>query len=379
MTTRLEVAAVIKKFGKPFIEQHTPNTYQIRTLRALRDCRTEALGGHKYSCTNCGHTHISYNSCRNRHCPKCQGEKREQWIQARSTDLLPVPYYHIVFTLPDTLNQFCLQYPKEMYDQLFKCVWDTLYLFALDHQYMGAMPGMIAILHTWGQTLSLHPHLHCIMPAGGISISDQWVPAKHKEKYLFPVKAMSVVFRGKYMDAFKRLCNKNKIIMDKKLINQLYKHQWVVYSKAPYKSVYTVVEYLARYTHRIAITNYRIKAITESHVAFAYKDYRDGNKQKQMQLTGVEFLRRFSTHILPKGFVRTRHYGFLGNAYKQVLAKIKAHLKVPIACKIDETKSKPIVYCPLCKHEMICVEIHPKRGPPIESYSWKNIIQSLNR
>lgn len=375
MHPRYEVAAVIERFGHTYTQEHQPNSYQLRTLRAIRNCRTAYLGGHVDTCTHCGHVQISYNSCRNRHCPKCQGEKREQWIQQRSHDLIPVPYYHVVFTLPQSLNQLCLHEPAMMYDLLFKSAWNTLYTFALDSRYMGAFPGMVAVLHTWGQTLSLHPHLHCLVPAGGVSLNKHWIQAKYKGMYLFPVQALSAVFRGKYIDLLKRACKRKKIELSKSFVNELYRHSWVVYCKQPYKSVFSVLEYLGRYTHRIAISNHRIKSISEKEVVFTYKDYRDQNKRKEMTLSGQEFLRRFVQHILPKGFVRIRHYGFLSPSQKKVLRKIQQQLGVNKPT-ISEDKHGVIkqIKCPKCGSVMIRVEINPHRGPPVESASWRTVV-----
>ena len=281
------------------VQQHPQiNSWQLRTLNALKSCRTAALGGHMDACTNCGILRISYNSCRNRHCPKCQGKEREAWIQKREEELLPVPYFHVVFTLPDKLNTLAMNQPKRVYDALFEAAWDTINTFGKDKKHLGAQSGMISVLHTWGQQLSLHPHLHCIVPGGGLNQQGTWKTARSKGKYLFPVKAMSKVFRAKYIEALK----KKGIVSDKNLVNDLFKQQWIVYAKRPFGSPHSVIEYLGRYTHKIAISNHRIKNISKNTVTFTYKDYRNGAKKNEITLDSMEFIRRFSMHILPKNF-----------------------------------------------------------------------------
>jgi hypothetical protein len=253
MQPQHEVADVLHKIGDG-VEEIGLNTWQLRTLSAIKNCRTAVLGGHIDACDSCGVIQISYNSCRNRHCPKCQGHKKEQWIQARVDELLPVPYFHIVFTLPCELNELALHEPKKAYDLLFKSAWETLQTFGKNK---GLQMGMIAILHTWGQNLSLHPHLHCIVPGGGLDKNDQWVNRRADGKFLFPVKALSKVFRAKYCEKLKA-----KMPMGYEQIRQeLWKKPWVVYAKRAFGSPTSVIEYLGRYTHKIAISNHRIKEI----------------------------------------------------------------------------------------------------------------------
>ncbi len=277
------------------------------------------MGAHVDGCTSCGHLRISYNSCRNRHCPKCQGAAREKWIQARQEELLPVSYFHVVFTLPDALNQLCLHKPEILYGLLFTTAWSVLNSFGNDPKLLGARTGMISILHSWGQTMTLHPHLHCIVPGGGLTKQGKWKQAKSEGKYLFSVRAMSKVFRGRFIAALKEELPGQ---MDKAFINQLYKHKWVVYAKRPFAGPQSVVEYLGRYTHKIAISNHRIKNYQEGKVTFGYKDYRHGSIKKEMTLEALEFIRRFSLHILPKNFVRIRHYGICSSSAKQKSAVI---------------------------------------------------------
>ena len=302
------------------LEQHWPqvetspaiNPWQLRTLSALRQCRTAALGGHVDACSECGHVRISYNSCRNRHCPKCQNLEKEQWILSRENELLPVPYFHVVFTLPDTLNPLALHQPARLYNLLFEAAWLTMKAFGSDPKHLGAQAGMIAILHTWGQTLSLHPHLHCIVPGGGITRSGKWKLARSKGKFLFPVKAMSRVFRAKFVAALR----KSFTDLDPALCPALFQKPWVVYAKRPFLGPKQVIEYLGRYTHKVALSNHRLLAVEKHQVTFSYKDYRQSGLKKQMRLEPLEFIRRFCLHILPKAFVRIRHFGFLSSRAK---------------------------------------------------------------
>jgi hypothetical protein len=302
------------------LEQHWPqvetspaiNSWQLRTLSALRQCRTAALGGHVDACSECGHVRISYNSCRNRHCPKCQNLQREEWMLSRENELLPVPYFHVVFTLPDTLNPLALHQPARLYNLVFEAAWQTMKTFAADHRHLGAQAGMIAILHTWGQTLWLHPHLHCIVPGGGITKSGNWKLARSKGKFLFPVKAMSTVFRAKFVAALRKEFSD----LDPALCPSLFEKPWVVYAKRPFLGPRQVIEYLGRYTHKVALSNHRLLAVDKHQVTFSYKDYRQSGVKKQMSLEPLEFIRRFCLHILPKAFVRIRHFGFLSSRAK---------------------------------------------------------------
>ena len=363
------------------VKSKSLNTWQIRTLSALRKCRTAALGGHIDGCTNCGSLRISYNSCRNRHCPKCQGNEREAWIQAREKELLPIAYFHVVFTLPSELNTLCMRYPRIMYGSLFDAAWDTINTFSKDEKHLGATTGMISIMHSWGQQLTLHPHLHCIIPAGGLTKQGKWKQCKTKGNYLFPVKALSVVYRAKYIYHLRKHVtefNSNaekKIVLPKDVIDACFKKHWVVFAKKPFSGVSSVVEYLGRYTHKIAISNHRIAAIdkTNNTISFNYKDYKAGGVKKQLTLNSMEFIRRFSLHILPKAFVRIRHYGILSSTAKtKAIDLIRKQLPVQ---RIKKNKHQAIVYnplqCPCCKKEtMICILNFDQRGPPIK---WKAI------
>ena len=308
MRSHFKVADVLE-IEQDYISSKAFTGWHMRTLHAIRRCRTPAMGGHIDKCDCCPKIHISYNSCRNRHCPTCQGHKREQWIQARESELLNVPYFHVVFTLPSELNPVALQHPKVIYDSLFKAAWATLKQFGANPKHLGAQMGMIAILHTWGQNMSLHPHLHCIVPGGGVSKSGKWKPAKNKGKYLFNVKSMSSVFRAKYV----ALLRKSKVPIAQEIYDQLFAKSWVIYAKQQFRSPKYVVEYLGRYTHKIAISNYRIKNIDKvaRTITFDIKNYKKGGQKEQLTLKTKEFVRRFALHILPKGYVRIRHFGTL--------------------------------------------------------------------
>ncbi len=339
------------------------NSRQVRTLRAIKDCRTVALGGHVDSCNTCGHIQISYNSCRNRHCPKCQGHKRVQWIEARESELLPVPYFHVVFTLPDELNSLAIHKPKIIYDALFRAAWETIEAFTGK----GNKSGMISILHTWGQNLSLHPHIHCIIPGGFVDRNGKWKPSKSEGKFLFPVKAMSKVYRAKYV----ALLRASDMEVEQSTYDALFKKEWVVYAKRPFGSPSSVIEYLGRYTHKIAISNHRILSIDDDTVTISYKDYRTEGQKKTMTLSHEEFVRRFALHILPKRFVRIRHYGILSSTWKRSkLTDLQSKLKgivltlLPVVLKGTYHKC-----CPCCKTgQMITLLTFGRRGPPSEFY-----------
>lgn len=358
-----EVAHVLRQQWSKVEHHPRINSWQLRMLGAVMRCRTAEMGGHMDACTDCGSVRISYNSCRNRHCPRCQGKNREEWISKREAELLPVPYFHVVFTLPDTLNWTAMHSPKEVYSTLFEVAWETVHCFGRDPKHLGAKTGMIAILHTWGQTMSLHPHLHCIVPGGGLTASGKWKTARSKGKYLFPVKAMSKVFRAKYVEKLNY-----KMKLDKELVNALFKKDWVVYAKRPFGHPKAVLEYLGRYTHKIAISNSRLKYIDKDKVTFGYKDYRKGAQKLEMCLESMEFIRRFSMHVLPRAFVRIRHYGILSSTGKrESIPEIKLQLgdevqpyEEPRAVK----KYSPNL-CTCCgKESMVIVSLLLKRGPP---------------
>lgn len=363
MQPRYEVAQVLER-NTDQLHKLAHNSWQLRTLHALRRCRTAALGGHIDQCNHpgCGKLHLSYNSCRNRHCPKCQGHKRQQWMQAREAELLNVPYFHVVFTLPQELNKLALYTPKHLYSTLFATAWEVISGFGQNHKFLGAQTGMIAILHTWGQNLCLHPHLHCIVPGGGITKNGKWKNAKGKGKYLFPVKAMSKVFRAKMVAALRK-----QPVEANAFYEQLFAKEWVVYCKQPFYGPAQVVEYLGRYTHKIAISNHRIKSL-EKGVTFSMKEYRHGGKKTTLTLSDKEFIRRFAMHILPKGFVRIRHYGILSSCRKKhILLGLQELLGRPNLPQQEQSKHRR---CPVCKKgTLVTLLAFDSRGPP---ENWKD-------
>jgi hypothetical protein len=350
------------------IENQT-NGHVRKTLLRLQSCRTGALGYHVYRCSDehCGKIKYQYHSCRNRHCPQCGGLKKQDWIDARMQELLPVPYYHVVFTIPHELNSIIMGNQKAMYRLLFNAASQTLLRFAADEKWMGAVPGIIAVLHTWGQQLSYHPHLHCIVSGGGIcKQTNTWKPAvKNEQGILFAVKALSRVYKAKYLQGLKKLLIEQAVMPPPgadmtRLINDMYAKDWVVYAKAPFAGPHAVVEYLGRYTHKVAISNHRISSIDAENktISFNYKDYADGNAGKQMQLTAAEFIRRFAQHILPKQFCKIRSYGYLANRNRhqrinEILQQmdLKQHkglVKTPVAVKMMEQYGVEINKCPCC-------------------------------
>jgi hypothetical protein len=342
------------------------NSWQTRTLHAIRKCRTKELGGHIDECDNCGKINISYNSCRNRHCPTCQGHKVEQWTQARLGELLPVKYFHVVFTIPDTLNDIALKEPNIIYSILFKSAWETLSLFGNNPKHLGAKMGMVSVLHTWGQDLQLHPHLHCIVPSGGVTVSGKWKNSKSKGKFLFPVKSMSKVFRAKFVKHLR----KNLPELEQDMYDKLFLKKWVVFAKRPFIKPETVVEYLARYTYKIAISNYRILNIDKEtgKVTFRLKDYRKGGKKTSMTLDADEFIRRFSLHILPKGFTKIRHYGFLSSSWKKEKLQNLQETFDDFIIKIPKVGTEiKLNKCRYCGYgNLIPILGIGKRGPPLK-------------
>jgi hypothetical protein len=324
-----EVQDIFRLHGDAYRKQHVKSmsTEQHNVMRHITSCRTAELGAHVDHCDKCDHERISYNSCRDRHCPKCQFLKKEKWLEDRLNDFLPVSYFHIVFTIPDSLNSILLNNQKIMYNIFFRCVSETLKELGADKKWIGALIGFIAVLHTWGQSLIYHPHIHCIVTGGGLSFDRKsWVHVK--KDFLFPVKVIGKLFRGKFLSYLKEeyLSDKISNAGEKNefnfLLKNLYSINWVVYAKPPFKKPETVFEYLARYTHRIAIGNQRIIKIDNDKVHFHWRDYADGNKKKTMVLDAHEFIRRFLLHVLPKKFVKIRHYGLLSNRNRRSLLKI---------------------------------------------------------
>jgi len=367
-----EVADILSDIWDKLENNPHYNTHQLRMLNALRMCRTSELGWHIDECDNCSHLRISYNSCRNRHCPKCQGTNRNKWIRAQHEKLLPAKYFHVVFTIPDTLNGLCLAYPKMMYSILFKASWETIKQFAKDKKLLGAQTGMTSILHTWGQNLCLHPHVHCIVPGGGITKTGKWKQARSDGKYLFCVKAMSPVFRAKFVHHLRKQAKRKGIVIPQSLFDKLFKKNWVIYAKQPFLGPEQIIEYLGRYTHKVAITNHRIVKVSNQKVFFKYKDYRKEGKVQIMSLSKEEFIRRFSLHVLPLRFVRIRHFGLLNGKNNKRLPEIIKAIQdsgaaVPSftqnACAAKKTFST--LLCPCCKKgQMITIAVFDGRAPP---------------
>ena len=366
---QFEVAQIIDRFGQQYIEQCQPNSFMVRTLDALQKCRTSALGGHKDICDSCGKERISYNSCGNRHCPKCQGAKQALWVEDRMRDALDVKYFHIVFTVPEELNQICLLGCNLFYRTMFECVLSVLQQFGYTHY--GLESGAICVLHTWGQNLSLHPHIHCIVPAAGLTLAGNLKRITKKGKYLYPVLMLSPVFRGKLLEKLKQqLIQSRQLPQYQSLLDDLWEKPWVVYCPPPLGNPQQIVKYLGQYSHRVAISNHRILNINDSGVKFLYKDYRDGSKIKPTTLPGVEFLRRFCLHILPRRFVKIRYYGILSTKQKD---RVKSLLAKKQKIKIKETRQERIVrltgfdsrICPVCKTGfMHTIELLPKIRAP---------------
>jgi hypothetical protein len=320
----LEVAEIFRQHGPAYRESHRLPRNHLRVMRAIEVCRTAALGGHKDQCDSCGHLEISYNSCRNRHCPKCQTLRKEKWIEARSEDLLPIEYFHVVFTIPSELNPLVFMNPQVLYDLLFRSASETLSELAKDPKHLGAKVGVIGILHTWGQNLMDHPHIHCMVTGGGLSSDgSRWISCR--KGFFLPVRVMSALFRGKFLDLLQHAFESGNLVFQGSIRHltypgnfetfrrQLYHKKWVVYCKPPFDGPRGVLQYLGRYTHRIAISNNRILTIQDGKVSFRWRDYADHNRQKTMTLKADEFIRRFLLHVLPARYVRMRHFGLLAN------------------------------------------------------------------
>ena len=311
-----DLGEIVRRHGASYGASHAVSLLQQRVLRAIASCRTAALGGHLEQCDHCGHRRAVYHSCRNRQCPKCQLLAQEDWLEARRADLLPIPYFHVVFTLPHALNRLALARPRVIYDLLFRAASDTLKTFARDPKHLGGELGFTVILHTWSQTLSQHIHLHCIVTGGALaSDASRWIPPRHPS-FLFPVRALAKVFRGKFLDGLRQRFDRGELGSDDSLpalLHTLRGQDWVVYAKPPFAGPESVLAYLGRYTHRIAISNRRILRVNGDRVAFRYRDYADQKRLKVMEVSVQELIRRFLLHVLPKGLVRIRHYGLLAN------------------------------------------------------------------
>ena len=324
-----ELADIFRSHGQSYQRTHRLSASQQKVMRAVSVCRTQELGGHLKKCDTCGFEHPTYNSCRNRHCPKCQSLAKARWLEKQTSELLPVGYFHLVFTLPHELNRLILDNKKIGLSLLFKAVSETLLEFG--QRRFGATMGIIAVLHTWDQTLKDHFHLHCLVPAGALSLDhSRWIGAR--PNFLFPITALSQVFRGKFLALLQQACEKGKIPPATNETKAARQKSWVVYAKKPFGSPQTVLDYLGRYTHRVALSNDRILEVENGEVTLSYRDRRDGDRKKTMILEAQEFIRRFLLHILPDGFMRIRHFGFLANrAKKHALAQCRKLLKLDAA------------------------------------------------
>jgi hypothetical protein len=366
-----EVADVFRRHGEAFFAAHgeSVTSGQRRILHALTSCRTAALGGHVDACDSCGHAAVSYNSCRNRHCPKCLAGASARWLEERQAELLPVPYFHVVFTLPAELAPIALQTKKVVYGLLFDAASRALLTIAADPRHLGAQITFLAILHTWGQNLHHHPHIHCVVPGGGLAPDrSQWIACR--EKFFLPVRVLSSLYRGKLLDSLNRARERGDIGLHgeqahladparwKALLKRLRAKQWVVYAKPPFGGPEQVLKYLARYTHRVAISNSRIVSIDDDSVVFRWKDYADENRQRTMKLNGAEFIRRFLMHALPSGFVRIRHFGLFANSVRAAnlelcrrlvpRASASSTLELPAPKADREVSDETVRACPVC-------------------------------
>jgi hypothetical protein len=396
-THRPEVADVFRSYGAAYEREYGSSTskQQKRVLRELALCRTEALGGHKYKCDCCGHERISYNSCRNRHCPKCQASARAQWLEARCKDLLNVPYFHVVFTVPEQLGLLALQNKRLVYAILFRAASQTLITIAKDPKHFGADIGFLTVLHTWGQNLLHHPHLHCVVPGGGISSDGQnWMGAK--QDFFLPVRVLSRLFRGKFLAYLQEAYDNGRLRFYgrlkglsnktcwKKWLGKLYSQEWVVYAKPPFGGPEQVLKYLARYTHRVAISNRRLVSLEDGKITFRWKDYSQGNRPRTMTLDALEFIRRLLLHVLPSGFMHIRYYGIFANGHRRKkLAVVRKLLADKQSAPLDanDTSSMPthlpggdddFQRCPVCKQgRLLRVEtIQPSIRARADPYVW---------
>lgn len=376
-----EVQDILSQHLDSYLKKHSLTSHKLKTVNALKKCRTSALGGHATICEDCGHMQISYNSCRNRHCPKCQTLSKEQWIENQMYQLLNIGYFHVVMTVPDTLHNVILQNQSKCYSILFKAVSETLKELAMDKKYLGAQIGVTSILHTWGQNLMFHPHIHCIVPGGGLNSISRWINSR--KKFFIPVKVISRKFRGKFLHYLKKAYYSGELEFFGQIkhlenpqefesfLTPHYQKEWIVYCKPPFKTAATVVEYLGRYTHRVAISNNRILKLEDGQVSFKWRDYKDHNKWKVMTLSAEEFIRRFLVHILPAGLMKIRHYGLLGNrnrTKKLIICKtltntpIIEKVKTSTVSLIEKILGKRAFLCPCCNSEQLTR--YPCSSPP---------------
>ena len=366
----VEVADIFRAQANNFIDQHHLGIHKLKVIRAMTRCRTAALGGHVDVCPQCGgEPVISYNSCRDRHCNKCQGQARRRWIDARKQELLDTRYFHVVFTLPHELHTLVLQNQAELYNLLFRTVAETLCEVARNPQHLGAEIGFFGILHTWGQNLLFHPHIHCVIPGGGISPDrKRWIHPHYP--FFLPVKALGKVFRGKFVDGLRRALRKNLLTCTGSIphlaepkrfaafLRTLFRQDWVVYAKPAFGGPEQVIRYLGRYTHRVAISNQRLISFDGDHVTFRWRDYTGGNKMRTMTVSSEEFIRRFLLHVLPKGFVRIRHFGVMANYRRSESIDLCRSLleMTPLVRSTDSATTKPSWLCPTCRNPLIVIQ-----------------------
>ena len=392
----LEVADIVRAEGDAYRATHRLSGQQDRVLRAIEQCRTAALGGFTAQCDHCGAITVSYRSCRNRHCPKCQTLAKQRWLERQCADLLDIDYWHLVFTLPHELNALAQGNPRVIYRLLFRAASQTLLAFGRNPRWLGGEIGITMVLHTWGQKLDQHIHVHCVVTGGALSPDgERWIPAK--PGFLFPVRALSAVFRGKYLDELTQAYERDELrfagstapLTDpsdfRRFVGTLKTHDWVVYAKPPFAGAQQVFEYLGRYTHRVAIANHRLVSFEDDQVRFRWRDYAHGNATKILTLSAEEFIRRFLLHTLPSGFVRIRHYGLLGNRCRhEKLARCRALLDQPepqplepesVDAMMARLVGVDIQRCPICRQGKLRViaEMAPIRtfalipkatGPP---------------
>jgi len=388
----LEVADVLRRYGAAYRQTHAGSLSlaQRRVMSAVELCRTAALGGHVEQCDACGHQRIAYNSCRNRHCPRCQSLARAQWLDDRQADLLPVPYFHVVFTVPQEIAAIAYQNKAVVYDILFQATAETLQTIAADPKHLGADIGFIAILHTWGQNLLHHPHLHCVVPGGGLAPDhSRWIACR--PGFFLPVRVLSRLFRRLFLERLQRASETGRLRFFNALaplqhvqafaryLDGPRRAEWVVYAKEPFGGPQQVLDYLGRYTHRVVISNNRLIDIADGHVTFRWKDYRHESAQRVMQLDAPEFIRRFLLHVLPRGLQRIRHYGFLSNRRRETgLAECRRLLEVipprataPDAFSQDyrdryaRLTGRSLRVCPACaRGHMVCIELLPHHARP---------------
>ena len=379
MAARLEMADVLRRHGDTYRRKHDGHLGRVerRVMSAIELCRTAALGGHTEGCSDCGFVRCAYNSCRNRHCPKCQSQARDDWLAARQAELLPVPYFHVVFTLPAPVAEIAFQNKQTVYAILFRAAAETLRTIAADPRHLGAEIGLLAVLHTGGQNLHHHPHLHCVVPGGGPSLDGtRWIACR--PSFFLPVRVLSRLFRRLFLDELRAAFEAGDLGFFGELaglaepaafahrLRAVQQVDWVVYAKPPFGGPAQVLAYLSRYTHRVAIANSRLLSVTDTEVAFRWKDYRHHDKAKVMTLDAGEFIRRFLLHTLPDGFHRIRHYGFLANGHRtEKLALCRKLLDAslpnsPAEHNDDAVPSRPLDRCPCCGGTMITLAILPR-------------------